>query len=223
MSGAYLLDGGILPARLGIEAQLLNLQGELTVSRDGVLVDGVLKSAIEPDKIFDSSARVVIFVPFSEAAGPGYADVDASVKAPAVDLGVGAGARAGGGEYELSGQLTTPFTDSDLTGKVSGELPDVAGTVGPVVGQAAGAVGSAAGKAAGAVGPAVGGAADAVGSAAGKAAGAVGSAAGKAAEVLSGHARSGLDLAGNAIHAGKAKLSRDATPAPAPMPVPVAP
>jgi hypothetical protein len=201
LSGAYLLDGGILPARLGIEAQLLNLQGELTVSRDGVLVDGVLKSAIEPDKIFDSSARVVIFVPFSEAAGPGYADVDASVKAPAVDLGVGAGARAGGGEYELSGQLTTPFTDSDLTGKLSGELPDVAGTVGPVVGQAAGAVGAAAGKAAGAVG----------------------SAAGKAAEVFSGHARSGLGLAGNAIHAGKAKLSRDATPAPAPMPVPVAP
>jgi hypothetical protein len=237
VSGAYLLDAGILPARLGIEAQLLNLLGELTISRDGVLVDGVLKSAIEPDKLFDGGARVVTFVPFSKLAGLSYAGVDASVEVPVVNLGVGAGAKASAGQYELRGQLSTPFTNSDLTGKVSGELPDVAGAVGPVVGRAADVVGSAAGKAvgavgsaAGAVGSAAGEAAGAVGTTAGKATGAVGSAAGRAAEfvgpvagraagVLSGYARSGLGLAGNAINAGKAKLSRDATPTPTPTPV----
>jgi hypothetical protein len=211
LSGAYLLDAGILPARLGIEAQLLNLLGELTVSRDGVWVDGVLKSAIEPDKLFDGGARVMTFVPFSKVAGPGYASVDASVKVPAVNLGVGAGAKAGAGKYELSGQLSTPFTDSDLAGKVSGDLPDVAGAVAPVVGKAAGAVGSAAGKATAAVG-----------SGAGKAAEFVGPIAGRAAGVLSGYARLGLGLAGNAINAGTAKLSRDATPIP-PPPTPLAP
>jgi len=241
LSGAYLLDAGILPARLGIEAQPVNLLGELTVSRDGVLVDGVLKSTIEPDKLFDGGARIKTFIPFSKVAGPAYAGIDASVKVPAVNLGVGAGAKASAGKYELSGQLRTPFTDSDLSGKVSGDLPDVAGAVGPVVGQAAGAVGSAAGKAAGAVGSAAGvvgaaagEAAGAVGMTAGKATGAVGTAAGKAAEfvgpvagkaagVLSGYARSGLGLAGNAINAGKAKLSRDATPTPMPALTPVAP
>ena len=230
LSGAYLLDAGILPARLGIEAQLLNLLGELTVSRDGVLVDGVLKSAVEPDKLFDGGARVVMFVPFSKVAGPGYAGVDASVKVPAVNLGVGAGAKAGAGKYELSGQLSTPFTDSDLTGKVSGELPDVAGAVGSAAGQAAGAVGtaagtvgSAAGEAAGAVGTTTGKATAAVGTGAGKAAGFVGPVAGRAAGALSGYARSGLGLAGAAINAGKAKLSRDATPALTMAPTPVAP
>ena len=230
LSGAYLLDAGILPARLGIEAQVLNLQGELTVSRDGVLVDGVLKSAVEPDKLFDGGARVVMFVPFSKMAGPGYAGVDASVKAPAVNLGVGAGAKAGAGKYELSGQLSTPFTDSDLTGKVSGELPDVAGAVGSAaskaagaVGTAAGTVGSAAGEAAGAVGMTTGKATAAVGTGAGKAAGFVGPVAGRAAGALSGYARSGLGLAGAAINAGKAKLSRDATPVLTMAPTPVAP
>jgi hypothetical protein len=169
LSGAYLLDAGILPARLGIEAQLLNLHGELTVSRDGILVDGVLKSAVEPDKLLDGGARVVMFVPFSKTAGPGYAGVDASVKVPAVNFGVGAGAKAGAGKYELSGQLRTPFTASDLTGKVSGDLPDIAGAVGPVVGQAAGAVGLAAGTVASAAGEA----AIAVGTTTGKAAAAV--------------------------------------------------
>ena len=270
LSGAYLLDAGILPARLGIETQPLNLLGELTVSRDGVLVDGVLKSAIEPDKVFDGDARVVMFIPFSKAAGPGYAGVDASVKIPAANLGVGAGAKAGAGEYELTGQLSTPFANSDWTGKVSGELPDVAGAVGsaagavgmaageatgavesaagkaaevvgPIAGKAAGAVGTTAGKAAsavgsaaGAVGTAAGEAAGAVGTTAGKATGAVGSAAGKAAEFvgpiagkaagfLSGYGRFGLGLAGDAIDAGKAKLSRDAAPTPTPTPPPVAP
>jgi hypothetical protein len=226
LSGAYLLDAGILPARLGIEAQPLNLQGELTVSRDGVWVDGVLKSAIEPDKLFNGGARVVMFLPVSKVAGPGYVDVDASVKVPAVNMGVRVGAKAGVGKYELSGQVSTPFTDSDPTGNVSGDLPDVAGAVGPVVGRAAGAVGSAAGtvgsvagRAAGDVGATAGKATAAVGTGAGKAAGFVGPVASRAAGVLSGYARSGLGLAGNAIVAGKAKLSRDATATATPTPV----
>jgi hypothetical protein len=230
LSGAYLLDAGILPARLGIEAQPVNLLGELTVSRDGVSVDGVLKSTIEPDKLFDGGARIKMFIPFSKVAGPAYAGIDASVKMPAVNLGVGAGAKASAGKYELSGQLRTPFTDSDLSGKVSGDLPDVAGAVGPVLGQAAGAVGSAAGV----VGAAAGEAASAMGMTAGKATGAVGTAAVKAAEfvgpvaskaagVLSGYARSGLGQAENAINAGKAKLNRDATPTPMPALTLVAP
>jgi hypothetical protein len=218
LSGAYLLDAGILPARLGIEAQLLNLQGELTVSRDGVLVDGVLKSAIEPDRLLDGGARVVMFVPFSKTAGSSYAGVDASVKVPAANLGVGAGARAGAGKYELSGKLRTPFTASELTGEVSGDLPDVAGAVG----SAAGTVASAAGEAAKAVGTTTGKAAAVVGTGAGKASGFVGPVAGRTAWILSGYARSGLGLAGAAINTGKARLSRDATPDPTAAPTPVA-
>jgi hypothetical protein len=182
LSGVYTLDGGALPARLGIEAQPLQLQGTVSLSRDGVLVDGVASSAIEPKTVFDAGAHIRAFVPFRADAGSGYALVEGGVEAPAVKLGAEAGAKVGGDGYALQGKLTTPLTNGELSGQVSGELPDVAGAVGPVVDKAAGAVGSAAGKVGESVGPAVGGAAGAVGSAAGKAAGAVGSAAGKVGE-----------------------------------------
>jgi hypothetical protein len=186
LRGGYMLDAGFLPAQLGVDAQLVNVLGQLTLSRDGALVDGVLKSAIQPDKVFDGSVKVETFIPFTETAGPSYAGVDASLKVPAAKLGIGGGAKASAGKYELNGQLTTPFSGSELKGKVSGRLPDVAGAVG----QAASAVGSAATKAAQFVGPL----------------------AGRAGATVSEYARSGLSLAGNAIVAGKAKLSSDGSP-----------
>jgi hypothetical protein len=218
LRGGYVLDAGFLPAQLGVDAQLAGVVGELTLSRDGALINGVLKSAIEPDKIFDGSVRVETFVPFNEAAGPSYAGLDANVKVPAAKLGVGAGAKASAGKYELSGQLTTPFTPSDLKGRVSGTLPDVAGAVGPAMGQAAGAVGSAArtvglkaGEAAGTMGTTAGRAGAAVGSTAGKAASLVGPAARNAGEFLSSYARLGRNLVVNAISAGRSGRSGNAT------------
>ena len=188
----------------------MNVLGQLTLSRDGVLVDGVLKSAIEPDKVFDGSVQVVTFIPLRAEAGPSYAGVDTSFKIPAARLGVGAGAQASAGKYEVSGQLSTPFNESGLRGKVAGKLPDVAGTVGAAVGQAVGSVDSAAGKAAGAVRTTASRGSVVVGVTAGKVAAFVGPVARNAADVAGGYTRYGLQLAGNAINAGKARLSRDA-------------
>lgn len=151
LRGGYLLDAGFLPDQLGIDAELVSVLGELTFSQDGVLASGALASAIEPDKVFDGSVRVETFVPFNQAAGPGYAGINADVDVPAARLGVGAGARAGSGAYELSGRLTTPFSDSDVKGKLAGKLPDVAGAVKPVVQRAGSAISAAAGSVAAAV------------------------------------------------------------------------
>ncbi len=118
LRGAYLLDAGFLPAQLGVDARLVDVLGELTLTRNGALVDGVLKSSIQPDKVFDSRVEVKTFIPFDETAGPGYASVDAMAKAPAVRLGVGGGATASAGHYQLTGRLSTPFTRSDLKGQV---------------------------------------------------------------------------------------------------------
>jgi hypothetical protein len=249
LSGAYTMDGGALPTRLGIEAQPIRLQGTVSLNRDGVLLDGVVSSNLEPETIFDSGAHIRAFVPFREDASSGYAMVDGSVKAPAARLGAEAGAQIGEDGYALSGKLTTPLTNGKIAGEVSGDLPNVAGAVGPVVekaadtvgtsvGKAAGAVGSAAGKAAENVGSAVGSAAGAVGTTVGQAAGAVGGTAskaaslvgpavGKAAGTVGGAARQGYGLAEifteSLINAGKARLGRNATPTPTPTPTPTAP
>lgn len=215
LKGGYLLDAGFLPAQLGVDAELVNVVGELTLSRDGALVDGALRSSIEPDKVFDGSVRVVTFIPLRDEAGPGYAGVDAGVQVPAARLGVAAGARASAGEYELTGRLATPFTEQALAGKTGGKLPDIAGAVEPVVEQAASAIGSAArsvgstaGAAAGSVGATAGRASQSVGSAVGKAVASVGPAAKQAGDALGGYARLGLALAGNALSSSRAQPSR---------------
>ncbi len=222
LKGGYMLDAGFLPEQLGVDAQLVNLVGELTLRREGVLVNGVLKSSIEPDKVFDGSVEVVTFIPFSKAAGPGYASVDAGVRVPAARLGVGAGARASAGQYELSGRLTTPFRDRDLAGKVAGKLPDVAGTVGPALNSAGHAVGASVGSAAASAGGAIRSAAEraAQGVSAGvrKAGDFVGPVAGKAGSTLGSFARTGLSFAGNAISVGKAKVGGGAEYAPSVAP-----
>jgi hypothetical protein len=200
LTGGYMLDAGFLPSSLGIDAQFVNVLGQLTLSHDGVLVDGQLKSAIEPDKVFDGSVRVSTFIAFANADTPSYASVDAGVAIPAAKLGVGGAAKASAGKYEVSGHLATPFRDSELAARASGNLPDIAGTVGPAIGQAANSVGATAGDLGGKIGAGAGEATAAAGAF-------VGPVAGKVAGFVSSYARLGVELAGNAIHAGKAKLN----------------
>ncbi len=143
LSGAYRMDGGLIATRLGIEAEPVQLEGEMTVSRDGVKVDGVLASSVQPEIVFDSGARIQAFVPFPGGQEGGYARVEANVEAPIIKVSAGAGAEVGEAGYSLERHLATPLSERELEGKVSGDLPDVAGTVGPVVGKAADGIGSA--------------------------------------------------------------------------------
>ena len=49
LTGAYVMDGGLLPARLGIEAQPVQVKFSSTINRD-FLADGVVASSIEPER-----------------------------------------------------------------------------------------------------------------------------------------------------------------------------
>ena len=139
LTGAYVMDGGLLPARLGIEAQPVQVKGSLTISRDGVLADGVVASSIEPERILDGGANFQAFIPFREGAGEAFASVKGKVAVPVAKLSADAGAQIGQAGYELRGRLATPFTPRELTGKTAGkiDLPDVAGAAKPFVAQAA--------------------------------------------------------------------------------------
>jgi hypothetical protein len=70
--------------------------------------------------------HVGTFISLNPVAGPSYAGLDASMKIPVAKLGVGAGAKAGAGKYELSGELNTPFTGSALQGKAAATVGDYA-------------------------------------------------------------------------------------------------
>lgn len=142
LSGAYVLDGGLLPARLGIEAAPVQAKGALTLSRDGVLAEGVIASSVEPERVFSGGAAFQAFVPFRDGAGEAFASVKGNVAVPVAKLSADAGVRVGESGYELDGRLATPFTRRELAGQAAGKiaLPDVAAAVKPAVAKAAAAL-----------------------------------------------------------------------------------
>ena len=139
LTGAYVMDGGLLPARLGIEAKPVQAKGSLTISRDGVLADGLVASSIEPERVLDGGADFQAFIPFREGAGEAFASVKGKVAVPVAKFSADAGAQIGQAGYELRGRLAAPFTGREVAGKTAGKiaLPDVAGAAKPFVAQAA--------------------------------------------------------------------------------------
>jgi hypothetical protein len=141
LTGAYVMDGGLLPARLGIEAKPVQMKGALTISRDGVLADGVVASSIEPERVLDGGADFQAFIPFDKA-GEAFASVNGKVAVPVAKVSADAGARIGQAGYELRSRLATPFTKREITGQTAGKiiLPDVGAVVKPAVSKATASV-----------------------------------------------------------------------------------
>ena len=139
LTGAYVMDGGLLPARLGIEATPVQVKGTLTISRDGILADGAVVSSIEPEHVLDGGASVRAFIPFREEAGEAYASVKGKVAVPVAKLSADAGAQIDRAGYEVRGRLATPFAPGELIGRTAGKiiLPDVAAAAKPAVSKAA--------------------------------------------------------------------------------------
>jgi len=168
LTGAYVMDGGLIPARLGIEAKPVQVKGTLTISRDGVLADGAVISSIEPARVFDGRVQFQAFIPFRAGAGEAFASAKGKVVVPVAKLSADAGAQIGQAGYELRGRLATPFSARELIGRTTGKiaLPDVAAAAKPAVS--------------------------------------------KAAAMLSGVAQQGVELAEDAVNAGKMRLGRSA-------------
>jgi len=139
LTGAYVMDGGLLPARLGLEAKPVQVQGMLTISRDGILADGAVVSSIEPERVLDGGANFQAFIPFRMDAGEAFASVKGKVAVPAAKLSAEAGAQIGRAGYELRGRLASPFAPGELVGRTAGKiiLPDIGAAAKPIVSKAA--------------------------------------------------------------------------------------
>ena len=122
LTGAYVMDGGLLPARLGIEATPVQVKGTLTISRDGILADGAVVSSIEPEHVLDGGASVRAFIPFREEAGEAYASVKGKVAVPVAKLSADAGAQIDRAGYEVRGRLATPFAPGEMISKTTGKI-----------------------------------------------------------------------------------------------------
>lgn len=82
LSGAWSVEAGALGRWLGIEATPLAVEGLLTFSADGMRLDGIVRSRIEPDKVLDGSARLTAFIPFKKGAPEAFVAVETAVAVP---------------------------------------------------------------------------------------------------------------------------------------------
>lgn len=86
ISAAHAVDAGIVGDWLGVEVKPLAVEGHLTVTRDGLLLQGVVSSSIAPDVILDANARLDAFIPFSGELEDAYLLVQAQADVPVAKI-----------------------------------------------------------------------------------------------------------------------------------------
>ena len=105
LGGAWAVDAGALGRSLGIEATPLAIQGLATISAQGLKLDGVVSSSIEPDTVLESSARLTAFIPFKKSAPAAYIETEAAIEVPLAKI-----------DAEGSARLELPKVDTSAVG-----------------------------------------------------------------------------------------------------------
>lgn len=82
LSGSWSVGAGALGRWLGIEATPLAVEGLLTFSAEGMLLDGIVRTRIEPDTVLDGSARLTAFIPFRKGAPEAFVNAEAAIAVP---------------------------------------------------------------------------------------------------------------------------------------------
>lgn len=93
LGGAWTVDAGALGRWLGGTDEPLAVEGLLTLSAEGMWVDGVVRASIAPDTLLDSGVRLAAFVPFQGDLGAAFVEVKGDVAIPLANVAAEAGAR----------------------------------------------------------------------------------------------------------------------------------
>jgi hypothetical protein len=96
MGAAYAMDPGIVGQWLDLDGTPLTIEGTARLDGAGLLVNGVVRSEVEPDTVLDGSAAARLFVPFTGAVERAYATVEGKVSLPFVDVEADGVARVDG-------------------------------------------------------------------------------------------------------------------------------
>jgi hypothetical protein len=93
LGGSWAVGAGVLGRWLGVEATPLAVEGVLTLSAEGMLLDGVVRSSIAPDTVLDSSAQLTAFIPFKDGAQDAFVETQAAVAIPLAKVDIDGSAR----------------------------------------------------------------------------------------------------------------------------------
>lgn len=85
LAAAYQLQPGPFGAWLKLEEPLLEAEGRVVLSGDGLLMAGQAGSALAPETVLDSAVAAEIFIPFNENQ-EAYAWIDSALDIPALGI-----------------------------------------------------------------------------------------------------------------------------------------
>lgn len=88
VGGAWAVDAGALGRWLGVEARPLALQGVLTLSAEGMLLNGAVSSSIAPGTLLDGQVEVTAFIPFKDGLAAAFVETDATLDIPLAGVAV---------------------------------------------------------------------------------------------------------------------------------------
>jgi hypothetical protein len=93
LGGAWAIDSGAVGRWLGVEARPLAVEGLLTLSAEGLLLDGVVRSSIAPDAVLDSSVQLTAFVPFQKGPNSAFVETQGTLSVPLANVALAGSAR----------------------------------------------------------------------------------------------------------------------------------
>lgn len=93
LGGAWGVEANALESWLGIEARPLAVEGLLTLTPEGMLLDGVARSSIEPATLFDGAAELKAYIPFQGDLSDAFVEAHGTVSVPLAEVHADASAR----------------------------------------------------------------------------------------------------------------------------------
>ncbi len=130
VGAAHTVDAGIIGEWLGVDVQPLAVEGLLTVTREGMTLNGVASSSIAPDLILDADAQVDAFIPFGNNLEDAYVLVQARAAVPVAKITADATAKVTWPlDVEATAHVLTPSSNDSETGLTTKDDSDAIPTV----------------------------------------------------------------------------------------------
>ncbi len=88
IGAGYAVDQGIVSDWVDLDATPLSVEGLVTLSPDGMMLNGLTRSSIQPELLFDGKLQTEAFIPFQDLLQNTYVQLDGSAAIPLAKVNV---------------------------------------------------------------------------------------------------------------------------------------
>ncbi len=130
VGAAHTVDAGIIGEWLGVDVQPLAVEGLLTVTREGMTLNGVASSNIAPDLILDAGVQVDAFIPFGDNPEDAYVLIQAQAAVPVAKIMADATAKVTWPlDVEATAHVLRPASDDSASSRATEDDSELLPTI----------------------------------------------------------------------------------------------